>query len=194
VIHRTAQRIKFKLRQIAISMGIDFYMGTEDRRLLEKIILPQFSGRPDVKKVLFIGCDWYTRGYRRFFAQQELWTLDIDPAQGKYGSKRHITDSVVNVERHFRKGELDLIVCNGVFGWGLNTMADVDKTFAAFNALLRPEGVFILGWNDIPESTPISLDDSDSLRLFTRYDFPPLGSWRFRTPTEYRHTYDFYVK
>jgi SAM-dependent methyltransferase len=200
MVTRTAHGLQWKLsqnavwRSVAMSIGIDLYTHTEDRRMLEKVILPQFADPEEFRRIVFIGCDWYTRGYRRFFPQQEFWTVDVDPKKARYGAMHHVTDCVTNVDRHFGRGEIDLIVCNGVYGWGLNERNDVEKAFWAFRRVLRPGGVFVLGWNDTPERAPVPLDECASLRSFNRYDFPGLGRSRFLTSTPYRHTYDFYLR
>lgn len=149
-------RLTKTIRQALMFIGVDFYLHTEARRILDAVILSYFSHRIDLSKVLFIGCDWYTRGYRRrFFSRKDYWTLDIDPHKKRYGSKQHIIDSVASVQDHFQEGQLDLIICNGVFGWGLNDRSEVDMAFHGCHMCLRDGGVFILGWNDIPQGRPL---------------------------------------
>src|SRR5262249_47037652 len=108
------QEVKLGIRHLVMSMGIDLYLRSDDRRVLETIIFPYFADQFDFKKILFVGCGWYTRGYRKFFRDKNFWTLDIDPAKRRYGAKSHIIDSLANIGRYFRDNELDLIVCNGV--------------------------------------------------------------------------------
>ena len=38
----------------------------------------------------------------------------------KFGSKRHVVDSLLNLSQHFAPGYFDLIVYNGVFGHGID--------------------------------------------------------------------------
>ena len=182
------------VRYLAHSVGVDLYSHTEDRRVLEKVILPELSLNNELARILFVGCDWYTRRYQQLFARQEFWTLDVDPEKARYGAGHHVTGCVTDVDRHFARGQFDAIVCNGVFGWGLNARNDVEKAFWGFHRVMRPDGIFVLGWNDTPERSPIRLDDCLSLRAFRRYDFPALGRSRFLTSTAYRHTYDFYLR
>jgi hypothetical protein len=101
---------------------------------------------------------------------------------------------VSNVDRHFGRGEFDLVVCNGVFGWGLDDRDTVEKAFWAFRRVMRPRALLVLGWNDLPALTPFPLHECESLRHYRRYDFPPLKTSRFRTDTPNRHTYDFYIR
>ena len=182
------------VRYLAKSVGVDLYSHTEDRRVLEQVILPHFSIDNGFSRILFVGCDWYTRRYEQLFARQEFCTLDVDPEKARYGARRHVTGCVTRVDCLFGRGHFDAIVCNGVFGWGLNERNDVEKAFWGFRRVMRPHGVFVLGWNDTPERSPIRLDDCLSLRAFRRYEFPGLGGSRFLTSTPHRHTYDFYLR
>jgi hypothetical protein len=177
-----------------MKLGFDFYMRTEDRRIMETIILPYFAKRTDLRRVLFVGCAWYTRGYDRVFRGKDYWTIEVDATRAKYGSKKHVVDSVANLRRHFGRGEFDLIICNGVFGFGLNERADVERTFRACFECLREGGVLVHGWNDIPERVPFPLSECESLALFDRYVFPPLATAEYLTAIFNRHTYSFYVK
>ncbi len=179
--------------QSLLACGVDFYIRTDDRRVLETIILPYFAQGDEWRKILFVGCAWYTRGYRRLFAGKDYRTIEIDPREARYGAPRHIVDSVENIRKHFREGELDVIICNGVFGWGLNDRAAVEKTFQGCFESLREGGIFVLGWNDLPEHTPFPLETSQALQAFTPFVFPPLDSARFMTGSG-RHTYDFHRK
>jgi hypothetical protein len=186
--------LKTNLVKIITSTGIDLYLIQDDRRVLQTIIFPNFAHRTEFSKVLFVGTAWYTRGYRHFFEDGEYWTLEIDPALSKYGSKHHIVDSFANVSDHFQPGEFDLIVCNGVFGSGLNAKPEVESAFKGSHYCLREGGIFVLGWNDIPEKRPFTLAESESLRLFAPYVFPPLNSSSFLTANPNRHTFNFYIK
>ena len=67
------------------------------------------------------------------------------PPNGGHGARRHIVDRLENVTRHFGEGALDLIVCNGVFGWGLDDPDGVDEAFRGCHRCLRAGGVFVLG-------------------------------------------------
>jgi hypothetical protein len=61
-----------------------------DRHVLEEVLLPALAERPDIEKVLFVGCSRYTRGYPVNFAGREFWTIDTDPEMRRYGAERHV--------------------------------------------------------------------------------------------------------
>jgi SAM-dependent methyltransferase len=172
-----------------------------DRRVLERTIFPYLLTRDDCHRILFVGCRWYTRRYRGLLAGKEYVTVDRDPKQARHGARRHITDSMENLEAHFGPGTLDAIVCNGVVGWGLDDRAAIERAFAASYRCLRSGGLLIVGWNDTPRrggrvagGPDTFVDSCRALERFDRFTFPGIESWRYRTKTWNRHVFDFYVK
>ncbi len=188
------RRIKLWFRKTLMDRGIDLYKRSPDRKLLEKKILPHLAALPDCRRVLFIGCDWYTRGYRRFFAQQDYWTLDYDPAKQPFGSSQHIVDSMTNLAAHFAADSLDVIVCNGVFGYGLDAPDAVTEAFNACYDSLRSGGILVIGWNDVPGRRPFDPLTSPGLQRFKPHVPAVIGSARVVVPMRTRHTYDFLIK
>jgi SAM-dependent methyltransferase len=166
----------------------------EDRRVLETRILPYFAERPEYGRVLFVGCDWYTKPYATLFASREYWTLEPDPRRRRFGGARHVMDGLQNLAAHFEAGYFDLILCNGVVGWGLNEAAAVEAAFGACVTRLREGGVLVLGWNDVPERRPFPLEESTALRCLSPFVLPPLGVSRHETATRGRHVYAFFRK
>lgn len=177
-----------------MALGIDKHKHTEDRRVLEEDIFPYFVSSPAFKNILFVGCAWYTRAYNTVFKDKHYLTLEIDPAEGKFGAKEHINDSLENVTRHVEEGSLDLIICNGIFGWGLNERPSVEKAFEGCYASLSRGGILVLGWNDTPERCPFPLDECRILKSFQPFVFPPLSTAQYRVADSNRHTYSFFVK
>lgn len=188
-------RIYFRLLHLLVLAGFNFYQRSEDRRILEQVVFPYLMSMKDCSRILFVGCDWYTRGYNKIFRDdKKLWTMDVDCEKRIYGAKRHIIDSFANIQRHFPPASLDLILCNGVFGWGLNDKPETEQAVHGSHICLREGGVFLLGWNDVPENRPFLLSEIESLQLFNPYVFPPLNTACFLTETENRHTFNFYEK
>jgi len=166
---------------------------TSDRIVLERVIFRHYADAAEIRSVLFVGCDWYTRHYgRAYFRSKNYWTLDSDPRARKFGARRHLTAPLQALGAHLPPAYFDLIVCNGVFGYGLGSRQECELAFAACHRGLRPGGHLVLGWDDIAERTPVPLEDIHSLARFHKCPFGPLGTWRFLTDTPYRHTYDFY--
>jgi SAM-dependent methyltransferase len=183
------------IRRAKRLFGIPSYMRTEDRRVLEQVIHPYFLQSDQYSNILSVGCQWFTQGYNRpFEAVKSYATIDFLPDVARFGGQRHIVDGLQNIGAHFQPGSLDLILCNGIFGWGLNERADVEQGFQACHTALRSGGVLLIGWNDVPERRPFPIDECQSLAQFQPFVFPPLGVSRHLTNTPYRHVFDFHVK
>lgn len=185
----------FALRAARFALGLPTKMDTEDRRVLEEVIFPYYRSLPEIKAVLFIGCDWYTKHYgSTFFQHHDYWTIDIAKSARKYGARQHIVDSLRFLDRHVPPERFDLIICNGVFGFGLDTLDQCEHATANCYSRLRMNGHFLFGWTDVPARVPIPIQSIHGLERFDRFTFPAFDSWRYVTRTPYRHTYDFYRK
>ena len=186
--------IKLKLLKILPLIGIYNKNQVEDRVILEKTIFPYFINKLDYQKVIFIGVGWYTMEYNKLFKKKEFWTIDFDPKMKKYGSKRHIIDSMENLDRYFKNNTIDLIICNGVYGWGLSDPKNIEKAFNVCYNLLVKNGIFIIGWNDLPGHRPVPLENCKAIKLFNPFVFEPLGVQTKLTNLLNGHTYSFYIK
>ena len=184
----------FVLRLLNAGLGWDLTLDTDDRRVLESVIFPYFLERDEFSRILFVGCDWYTRRYNRVFASRGYWTIDKAESQRPHGSPRHVTDSLRNLRRHFAAGAFDLILCNGVVGWGLNLEEEARESFAASRDCLREGGIFVLGWNDVPRKTPFPVEEAVRAAGLRPHVFPPLGAARHLTRSRNRHTFSFYLR
>lgn len=175
------------------SLGLPVRMDTPDRRLLEQCILPHYAARPDMRDALFVGVGWYTVHYESLLEGLRCTTIDVDPRVARYGSRyRHVVTSVVAAADHFAAAEFDLVVLNGVFGWGLNARADVEAALHGVRHLLRPGGELVVGWNDVPRYRPFPFRDCRALKDFEPAVFAPLGVTAVQLETDNRHCYEFY--
>jgi SAM-dependent methyltransferase len=176
-------------------LGLPNPMRTADRDTLEQVILPAYAARSDVRSVLFVGCAWYSSHYETMFSRQAYWTLDPDPWKKRFGSRRrHVVAGLERIDAHFPEGSLDLIVCNGVFGWGLDERDDCERAFAGCFEALRPRGELVIGWNDVAEHRPLALNSLQSLARFERLEFQALGTAQSLANAENGHVFNFYVK
>jgi hypothetical protein len=167
---------------------------SHDRTLLEKVILPYFTRTASVQKVLFVGCSAYTRRYKELFDDKEYWTIDPKRAKRNYGSDRHIIDSITNIGKHVAKNYFDVILMNGVIGFGLNRVGDIEQAIDACYEALASGGILLLGWNDTAGRTPIELRAIRALSRFREYCFEPLQACHYRAEGSQRHTFSFYRK
>jgi SAM-dependent methyltransferase len=164
---------------------------TPDRHVLEGVLLPALAARPEIQKLVFVGCARYTRRYPGLFQRAEFWTLDADPEMRRYGAARHVADSLANLGRHFQPASLDAIVCTGVLGWGLDDQDETETAVEHCFECLRPGGLFVLGWE---EWVPVPPDSIQSIKRFEPLTVPPFPAPRYPTFSYTNHTFDFYVR
>jgi SAM-dependent methyltransferase len=124
-----------------------------DRVMLTKTIFPAlartaaFASGSDV---LWIGCRRFTKPYYRQIEARgaRCWTLDIDPTVRRFGRRgRHVIGNVLELNLLFPKLRFDTVVCNGIFGFGVDTVDDRIKACAAMARVAKPGGWLLLGWN-----------------------------------------------
>jgi len=165
-----------------------------DRTLLECHVLPAYARRDDVRRVLFVGCARYTRHYEQWFTQAEYWTIDPRPRNRRWGARLHLCDRLERLDRHVAPDYFDLIVCNGVLGWGLNRREDADAAFAACRHALRSGGELLLGWNDVYPHNAVQPQTLASLQRYERCAVYGLGRPVVRIDVPHRHVFECYRK
>ena len=167
-----------------------------DRRLLEETVLPGYAADPGLRSLLFVGCDWYTTDYPALFApaRERFRTVDIDPAKARFGAPGHVVAPMHEIGSHFAPGSIDVIVANGIYGWGIDDRAGLGAAFAQAREALRPGGTLLLGWNDVPALAPFDPAALAGELGFRHSTVNPLGAWRTPTETPLRHTFDVYVR
>lgn len=171
------------------------YLATDDRQILEDVIIPYFASRDDLSRVLFVGCEWFTKHYEKAFKHNEYWTIDREPFNARYGSnKKHIVDALENLDKYCDTGYFDLIIANGIVGFGTNTIESAENAFQQCWRCLRSGGLLCLGWNDVSEFNHFSLEEVQSLDQFAPYNFPPLGTSRYAAQTRLKHVFAFFIK
>lgn len=166
-----------------------------DRTLLEEVLLPGYAADEQVKKLLFVGCDWYTRGYAARFDpdRSRFRSIDFDPKKAAHGTSGHIVAPLQEIDRHVAAQSVDVVVCNGVYGFGIHDRAELARAFAATHVVLRPGGALLLGWNNVCHLGPFDPLEVAQAAGFMRD--PARGAqWRVETDTPTRHTFDFYRK
>lgn len=164
-----------------------------DRVFLENTAIPFFAETEEIKTVLDIGVDWYTWRYNRLFPNQEYHSIDFDPGKARFASDRHIEGSLLELDQHYKAEQFDLIMCNGVFGWGVNEPETIQTGAMQITKCLAPGGYLVVGWNDNDERRPEGLEAilADKLEPFV---FPPVNDCFFDTNTAHRHLFRFYRK
>jgi len=159
------------------------------------VVLLGYAADPALRALLFVGCEWYTRHYEALFdpRRSRFVTIDVDPRRARHGAARHIVAPMQEMAAHVPPCSIDVIVCNGVYGFGIYDRGELARAFAASHAVLAPGGILVLGWNDVPALAPF---DPVEVAVATGFARDPArgGAWRLRTDTPTRHTFDFYVR
>lgn len=164
----------------------------EDRNVLERIIFPNILAEYEPKTILDIGREDYQSFYNLFFEGRELWTLDFRDGGHEFGAEQHIKADVVTLKDHFKDNYFDLIIMNGVFGWGLDDPNNIETTFAAIHDILKSGGIFVFGYNDWPNK-PMEIAAIENLKKLKPLYFEPLKGESFKCING-EHTYRFYQK
>ena len=167
---------------------------SQDRLILEESILPYFAIDTSIQAVLFVGCSAYTQRYKEFFLTKEYWTIDPKRVKRKYGSERHIIDSITNIGKYVSNDYFHVIIMNGVIGFGLNRIGDIEQAIDACHAALANHGILLLGWNDTIQRAPIDIRAIPAISKFGEHYFEPLQGCHYRTEGSGHHTYSFYRK
>ncbi len=170
-------------------------IASADRTLLESRWLAGYAADPALRSLLFVGCEWYTRDYARLFEphRERFRTIDVDARKARHGSPDHLVAPLQDVHRHLEAGSVDAIVCNGVYGFGIDDRGELLRALRASHAVLRPGGALLLGWNDVRSLAPFDPSGCAFDAGFAPDASRPDG-WRLRTDTPTRHTFDFYLK
>jgi SAM-dependent methyltransferase len=184
--------LRIAAHRFLIPLGIDTRKKRRDRVVLETVLFPALLHSQEYHRILFIGCAWYTLHYPRLFASKQFSTLEIDGQAAPYGASIHHVDSCEHLDRYYTAGELDCIVFNGVFGFGLDDRASVERTLDAMHRCLRPDGLLIFGWNDLPRHRPFPPFELAAWDQFSKSVFPPLNTDVFLSDPVNRHQFHFF--
>jgi hypothetical protein len=158
------------------------------RRWLETDVLPVLPAL-GFRTMLFVGAKPYTFEYEGIVlrAGGEFVTLDVDPSARLWGARRHVTAPAQQAADHFARERFDAVLLNGVFGFGIDTERDMNDSVAAVTAVLRRDGLLLVGWNDDRVDDPLRLPTvQGAFRAADGLPFPARKSFPGET-----HRYEF---
>jgi SAM-dependent methyltransferase len=158
------------------------------RILLVKEILPAYAALGG--RILWIGCRRYTKEYGSLLARcgGECWTTDIEISHAKWGEAgRHFTWDLTCIDRLIAAGSFDSVLCNGVFGFGVDTRPSQLAALKTMGCILKPGGRLLLGWNTDRVEDPLSFPFVQSAFVA---DAPTARGARIDLP-EVAYMYDF---
>jgi len=182
------------VRAAASVLGFKPRHRAPDRVLLDESILPKLAASSDYQRVLFVGCDWYTEHVALLFMAREYTTLEADPGRARHGARDHIVGRLGDLAVLRPGASFDLIICNGVIGWGLDDPDEIRRSLAVCAECLSPGGLLLLGWDDVPEKRPLPIEPLvESLGLVPTAP-PGFDTTRIETGTYARHTFGFWSR
>lgn len=72
---------------------------TDESKLLEAVDLTQLHQDPAAKRILFVGCERWTKPYEPWFRYKEYWSARIGSGQASLRERRHVIDALKNLAR-----------------------------------------------------------------------------------------------
>ena len=149
------------------------YKSSKVRNYFEYQILPFFSSENRFQHILIVGIANFTQHYPLLFQQKKfVRTIDTNPSVARFSSaKIHIIDSIENIEKHIDHDSLDLVLMNGVYGWGLDSENALKKSLNNIHMVMKQEGVLVFGWNEMDKYDPLNIRSENYFGLFQQYLF-----------------------
>lgn len=154
-----------------------------DRAVLREKLCPALAG---FGPVLWVGCRRYTRSFYPLLEAggHPCTTLEIDAEAARHGRRgRHVIGSLTEADSLLPEAAFAVIVCNGVFGWGVDSPEAQASALSAMATLLRPGGLLLLGWNLGTIDDPVPLAE----RWFERATLPGIASHSAVPETTHRY-------
>jgi hypothetical protein len=132
------------------------------RQYMTETIFPALASM-NLKRVLFVGCKSYTAHYGKPLTQAaiEYWTTDIDPVAAIWGEKdHHIVCDITKIDEVCPSGWFDVVLLNGVFGYGVDEETEMNRAIEAIAKILRQDGMLLIGWNPKEVKDPTRLESA----------------------------------
>jgi SAM-dependent methyltransferase len=168
---------KYFPRQIMTFYADRTILRLPDRVYMTDVIIPKIIERRP-KSVLNLGVHYYTDKMQGTLAEAgvDVFTADPDGRKTRWGSAgKHRICKAGDVEGAFPGVTFDVVILNGVLGYGLDTQAEFNRTLRAIATKLNPGGLLVLGWDDNMFHDPLA--DGAHLDLFVD-DASLLGAHR----------------
>jgi SAM-dependent methyltransferase len=162
-----------------------------DRKLLADAYLPAFAAEGGT--ILWVGCQAYTAQDYEVLERggATVWTTDIDPASARWGHPtRHRTGDICRADALFPDIVFDAILCNGVLGYGADSVEQQVGALTTMAKILRPGGRLLLGWNTDKIDDPVAA----GLTAADYVPAPVAGQPERVRFDEVTHVYDSFVR
>lgn len=190
-----AKRALFRLSPVlAECCGVDFRLDAPSRTFLEQRVFDYLNrlaaSRREPQELLFLGVDKHNWHYPRLL-RANFHSLDITPRNAVYGrTGRHWTGDALDMAAHYGPDVFDVVIANGLLGFGIDGESGLRRLLEQCHAVLKPGGVLVLGYNDLPERTPFQVTVDRGFEEFVPNIDGVIAS-RYMVDDPYRHVYCF---
>ncbi len=170
--HRLASLL-FKLAPwLAVSLRVEYPHKSDNRRFLENDIFRYLDSKwlaNESTQCLFIGTDKRSWHYRSRF-RAKFFTIDNDPRKARYGARHHHTvGSAIELESYYVPDQFNVIIANGLIGFGVNEINQCDDLFAGLAAVIKRTGLLVLSYDNRPSHINFRLEDVKNYQLFEKF-------------------------
>nr|WP_314358785.1 hypothetical protein [uncultured Achromobacter sp.] len=194
------KRVLFKLSpRTAERLNIDFRLRAPNRDFLEESVFGYLNEMAAVAdhdiKTLFVGIDKHNWHYPRLLLCQ-FHSLDIEARKAVYGRPgSHWTGSAIHMADHYGPNAFDVVVANGLLGFGINNAAEFRRLLTQCELVLKPGGLLVLGYNDRPDRAPFPV--MPVVREYFESFVPPIVGVQadiHRVDDDFQHVFVFAKK
>ena len=179
-------------RPIRKKLGDIVIKGLPSRRHLEAVMVPALAAA-GCRRMLFVGVQSYNLPFYRACdaAGIDVWSIDSNPTASVYGAPRgHFTGDLRETAVLSAAPKFDVIIFNGIIGFGVNSAAAAIAALEAMARAAEPRALLLIGWN------PGLTDGQEMEAMRQRLDHASLGdtsrdvvfpahSWAQRYPHRY---------
>lgn len=166
------------------------------RIFLETVVIPALA-KAGRRRMLFVGTRSYNRpAYERCTREGiVVWSIDMDPAASVHGAPDgHLIGNVCDIETLAGGQSFDVIMFNGVLGWGLNNAPEALRAVRAMKNVVADGGLLFVGWNPgLTDGAEITIMRPHLLpasvgAIPEEIEFPPRGAAQ-----RYPHRYELFT-
>src|SRR5690606_18384213 len=107
-----------------------------------------------------------------------------------------VTGSATQLPAYYAADAFDAVIANGLIGFGLNSPNDFEHLLSGSCHILKPGGIFVLGYNNTPDRLNFAVDSAESFKYFQPFtpDIDGVTGPYHPVDDEFRHTYLFLRK
>jgi len=163
-----------------------------DRLYFVETIVPNVA-KFGTCKLLFVGCRSYSEDYCKLWTDMgiDCWTMDIDPVAARWGMPgHHVIGDMLEADKYFAPASFDAVIMNGLFGFGIETVEQIERALRAGSILVPAGGLLVVGWN-----TDKTIDTAMLPFMIEHFESAaPAHFPKRKTFASSTHVYDFYIK